>query len=377
MSRCRQGGRDVWDVFMTQRGVEQRRAPGGVLFVGSYVDKSIGTRGISLDIASHLGAEGWFVETTSNKAGRLQRVADMLCTVLRWRSKYSIGVIDVYSGPAFLWAQLIGYLFRRLHKPYILTLHGGNLPRFALEHPVRVRRTLRGADAVTTPSSYLREAMGKYRADLAIVPNPIDVSRYPFRVRDSPTPTLVWLRAFHDVYQPWVAVAATNHIRKSFPRVHLELLGPDKRDGSLERVRTAIRSHDLRRNVTVSGPVAKRDVPSVLKRADIFLNTAKVDNTPVSVLEAMACGLCVVSTNVGGIPFLLEHERDALLVPPDDPLAIAEAVKRILMDRALARRISTNARAKAEQFDIQRVLRIWRELVLRIRPECVPAQVGC
>ena len=67
-------------------------------------------------------------------------------------------------------------------------------------------------------------------------------------------------------------------------------------------------------------------VPSELNEFDIFLNTTFVDNTPVSVLEAMACGLCVVSTDVGGLSFLLEHEGDALLVPPDNPKAMAAAV---------------------------------------------------
>jgi glycosyltransferase involved in cell wall biosynthesis len=65
----------------------------------------------------------------------------------------------------------------------------------------------------------------------------------------------------------------------------------------------------------------------------------------------MACGLCVVSTNVGGIPYLLEHEHDALLVPPDDAEAMAAAVTRLLTEPGLAERLSHNARQKAEQFD--------------------------
>ena len=100
-----------------------------------------------------------------------------------------------------------------------------------------------------------------------------------------------------------------------------------------------------------------------MDRGDIFLNTTNVDNTPVSVLEAMACGLCIVTTNVGGIPHLLEHEHDALLVPSDDPAAMAAAVRRILTETGLAARLSHHARAKAERMDWSVVLPQWESLI--------------
>jgi glycosyltransferase involved in cell wall biosynthesis len=103
-----------------------------------------------------------------------------------------------------------------------------------------------------------------------------------------------------------------------------------------------------------------------MSRGDIFLNTTNVDNTPISVLEAMACGLCVVSTNVGGIPYLLEHEHDALLVPPDDPAAVATAVRRLLTEPDLAEQLSRNARQKAEKFDWSIILPQWEALLISV-----------
>jgi glycosyltransferase involved in cell wall biosynthesis len=108
--------------------------------------------------------------------------------------------------------------------------------------------------------------------------------------------------------------------------------------------------------------IPKRRVPELLERADIFINTTNIDNTPVSVLEAMACGLCVVSTEVGGIPYLLDHALDALLVLPHAPDAMADAVKRILTEPGLAGRLSGNARCKTEQFDWSVILPQWEAL---------------
>jgi len=147
-----------------------------------------------------------------------------------------------------------------------------------------------------------------------------------------------------------------------FPNIHLTMVGPDKGDGSLQATQKVTEELGLNGHIAFPGGVPKASVPDWLDKSDIFINTTNVDNTPVSVLEAMACGLCVVSTNVGGIPYLLEHEKDALLVPPDDPKAMAEAVRRILIEPELAEHLSLNARQKAEKFDWQTVLPQWESL---------------
>jgi glycosyltransferase involved in cell wall biosynthesis len=95
------------------------------------------------------------------------------------------------------------------------------------------------------------------------------------------------------------------------------MIGPDKGDGSFEETRQIAAELGVMSRISFPGPVLKTETPAWLDQGDIFLNTPEVDNTPVSVLEAMACGLCVVSTNVGGLPYLLENEADALLVPPN------------------------------------------------------------
>jgi glycosyltransferase involved in cell wall biosynthesis len=205
--------------------------------------------------------------------------------------------------------------------------------------------------------------MRQYRQDMVLLPNPLDLTKYPFRQRQQPTPNLVWLRAFHDIYNPSLAVRVVGLLEKDFPTVRLIMMGPDKGDGSCASMKDlALKLHVVDR-LTCTGQVPKDEVPHTLQQGDIFLNTTRVDNTPVSVLEAMACGLCIVSTNVGGIPYMLEDEYDALLVPGDDPTAMAKAVQRLLTEDGLAERLSSNARRKVEQFDWSNILPRWERLL--------------
>lgn len=337
-----------------------------VLLVGYFVSHSLGTRGVGEDLAIELGKSGWEVIATSNKRGRSARILDMVTTVLKKRREYAIAQVEVYSGLAFLWAEVVCQILQWIRKPYVLSLHGGNLPTFAESWPKRVTRLLRSAAAVTTPSRYLCETMASYRTDTHLLPNPLDLSCYRFTLRETPEPSLVWLRSFHSVYNPSLAPKVLASLRKDFPNVHLTMIGPDKADGSFEATRQVVTKLDIEGKIDLVGSVPKKEVPTWLNRADIFLNTTSVDNTPVSVLEAMACGLCVVSTNVGGIPYLLEHEQDALLVPPDDPEAMANAVRRLLTEPILAARLSRNARLKAEGFDWSVVLPKWKALLTSI-----------
>jgi glycosyltransferase involved in cell wall biosynthesis len=144
------------------------------------------------------------------------------------------------------------------------------------------------------------------------------------------------------------------------------MIGPDKGDGSLEEAQRLVDKFGLAEQVSFAGKVKKGDIGSWMNRGDIFLNTANVDNSPMTVLEAMACGLCVVSTNPGGIPYFLEDGQDALLVPPRDPDAMAQAIYRLMIEPDLAVRISRNARMKAERFDWSIILPQWEAILAAV-----------
>jgi glycosyltransferase involved in cell wall biosynthesis len=335
----------------------------GIIFVDRSRTAAGAYPAITWQLAERLPSERWTVLTTSPKHGRASFLADMLLTLWRQRRSYDFASIAVFSGPAFSWAEAAVRLLRALGKPYVLQLHGGNLPHFAQREHDRVRELLDSAAIVTAPSRYLQESMRLYRSDIRLMPNAIDLHSYTFRVRANPAPQLVWLRAFHAIYNPCLALKVLAELDREHPEARLTMVGPDKGDGSMKAAQDTARELGLESRVEYAGPVVKSDVPGWLDRGDIFINTTNFDNTPVSVIEAMACGLCVVSTNVGGIPYLLEHGVDALLVPPDHPEAMAGAVRRVLTEPGLAERLSRNARHKAERLDWTAVLPQWDELL--------------
>ncbi len=335
----------------------------GVLFIGAFPSPESGHRGVCEDLALRLSSRGWDVLVASSLEGRIQRIADICRTAWQRRREYAVAHIDVYSGPAFAWAEMAASVVCRAGRPYVLTLRGGNLPSFARRWPGRVRRLFARAAAITAPSPYLSEQMCGYRGDIRLLPNPVNTREYEFLLRSEPAPRLIWLRAFHRIYNPGLAVDVAARLLAEHPNVQLVMVGRDKGDGSLQAVQERATMLGLNQRLTLPGGVPKSAVPRWLNRGDIFLNTADIDNTPVSVIEAMTCGLCVVSTNAGGMPYLVEHEREGLLVPPGDAEAMAEAAHRLLADPGLAERLSRGARVRAEQYDWPRILPQWEALL--------------
>lgn len=337
-----------------------------LLFVGNFPPPAKGSRNISEELLQRLEVNGWQVLKTSSLESRPLKLMDMVGTALFRSSRYDLAIIDTFSGPAFFWAEAVCAVLRFLRKPLIMTLHGGGLPAFFRRRPRRVRRLLGAAAAVASPSKWIIESFSSIRPDIRYIPNAIEISDYPFRLRSHPEPKLCWLRAFHAIYQPWLAVEVLAMLKPDFPHAGLTMIGPDKRDGSLERTQDLIRQNRLEGSVKIVGGVPKMQVPSRLAQGEVFLNTTRAESFGVSVLEAAACGLPIVTTNAGELPYLWKDGENALLAPPDNPSVMAGAVRRILTEPGLAGKLSLNARTRAEAFDWSNVLDSWEELLAQV-----------
>jgi glycosyltransferase involved in cell wall biosynthesis len=156
---------------------------------------------------------------------------------------------------------------------------------------------------------------------------------------------------------------------RELPEATLTMVGPDKGDGSLDRLVELADRLGVSERLKLTGLVEKSRVPELLDESVVFLNTATIDNAPLSLMEAAACGLCIVTTNVGGIRHLWSDGKDAVLVPAGDVAAMAGGVLRVLRDREFAERISAAARRKAEALDWSETLPRWEELFTRVAAE--------
>src|SRR5690606_4325812 len=184
-----------------------------------------------------------------------------------------------------------------------------------------------------TPSYYLLAAFGDAGvSNLTYIPNSIEIRSYPFQERHHVTQRLLWVRSLAKIYNCPMALKVVKILQEDYPEVTLCMVGPDKENLLPElKKRTA----QLGINVDFKGKLEKSEWLALSVEFDVFINTTHSDNMPVSLIEAMALGLPIVSTNVGGIPYLLKHEVTALLVKDDDAQAMASAVARVLSDAHL------------------------------------------
>ena len=138
------------------------------------------------------------------------------------------------------------------------------------------------------------------------------------------------------------------------------MVGPDK-DGSMEQTKLYAQENQVK--VTFTGRLSKSEWKTLSEDYNIFINTTNFDNTPVSVIEAMCLGLPIVSTNVGGIPFLLSDNDNAFLVEKEDTNAMVQAIENLIKDPELYHRLTTNAYNLVKSFDWTTVKEQWKEIL--------------
>lgn len=316
-------------------------------------------------LADRFAGEGYPVLLTSGRVQPLLRLADMLASLVRWRRRIGVVVVMVFSRRGFVVADAVSWLARRLGLPQVLALHGGLLPSFAEGHRRWVRRVFDRGDAIVSPSGYLAEFFRGWGYAVRVIPNVFPLEDYPYRAPGGLRPLrLLWMRTFHPLYHPQLALEVLAEVRRVDPEATLTMAGQDK--GLLAATREQAARMGLSAAVRFPGfldlPAKKRELPA----HDVWLNTNRTDNTPVSLLEAAACGLPIVATEVAGIPYLLQHEQSALLVPDGDASAMAAAVLRLVREPELARRLSAEGRKVAEGCAWPRVLQGWQQVFAEV-----------
>jgi L-malate glycosyltransferase len=326
-----------------------------------YIGNKLSSKGVNATTIDTLGAalekEGFTLCYASSKKNPIWRLVDMCWSVVRYRNNTSVVLIDTYSTSAFWYAFLVSQLCRLLGLSYVPILHGGNLPVRLQKNPYLSRLIFKNAYRNVAPSKYLQFIFENWNYKNVIhIPNTIDIDKYLFKQRTIVSPKILWVRAFASIYNPKMAIDVLKKIKEVFPEATLCMVGPDK-DGSLSVTKDYADSLNV--EVVFTGGLTKEKWISLSQDYNVFINTTHFDNTPVSVMEAMALGLPVVSTNVGGIPFLLEDNSNALLVPDNDDIAMCQSVLQLADDIVLTKKLTFNARKKVEDLDWEVVKNQW------------------
>ncbi|MFZ0335115.1 MAG: glycosyltransferase family 4 protein [Candidatus Acidiferrales bacterium] len=274
-----------------------------------------------------------------------------------WKQLKEEDIAHVFSASywSFILAPAPAYWMAKARKKKVLVhYHSGEAPDHLRRSRV-ARRILKRADCVVVPSAYLVEVFEKFALHAKAIANVVDMDQFSFRSRIPLQPRLICSRGFHPYYAVEDVVRAFGVVQEKHPGAVLYLLG----SGPSEReTRKLVKSLHLY-GVEFTGPVRHHEIAGYYEKADIFVNASRLDNMPVSILEAFACGTPVVTTGAGGIRFVVEHERTGLLCEPGEWQLIAEYILRLLREPELAHRLSANAREESKRYRWESVRGEW------------------
>ena len=302
------------------------------------------------------------VHSASHHKNQLLRLLSMITLFFRKGRTADYLLVDVYSTRAYMYAQTIALLAQIFKKKYIFILHGGNLPQRFLSHEQSMRKTFLKAHAIVAPSNYLKHFFDQQGIPTHYIPNIIELNNYPFKQRTHFAPTFLSLRGFDSPYNPIMTLKAIQLLSNDFPGLKLYFVGA-KTETHYEDIIQFIAVNKMEKQVEILPKMPKSEWIKLSERADFMLSNPVIDNTPVSIIEGMALGLVIISTNVGGVPFLVEENKDAFLVPSNDHEALAAKMKEALSQPEICLEMVQTARKKAGSFDWTVVKNEWKQLL--------------
>jgi len=267
-----------------------------------------------------------------------------------WSCAGRVELLHVMANSGWAWhlhaapAIWIGHLRGR---PVVVNYRGGEAEAFLARQARWVRATLARSRLLIVPSGFLKGVFATFRIPAEIVPNVVDLSRFTPGNREPGRCHLIVTRNLERLYDVPTAIHAFARVRASHPSARLTIAGSGPERSGLEALCSRLGLGDA---VTFTGRLDHAAIADLYRSADLVLNPSSADNMPNALLEAMASGVPIVSTNVGGIPFMVADGKTALLVPPGDPGAMAAAAERMLSDPVLAERLRQAGRAEAASY---------------------------
>ncbi len=280
-----------------------------------------------------------------------------------WRTAGKVDLFHVFANSGWSWqlfaapAVWIAWLRK---TPVIINYHGGEADAYLAKSLGWVGPTLKRADTIVVPSGYLQRVFLAHGVETEIIQNIVDTDRFKpcsqRQERYQSGPHLVVTRNLESIYGIRTAIRAAAILSQSLPGVRLSIAGEGPQKPELLNL---VKQLKLEKVVNFTGKLTPEQIADLYYDADIMLNPTTVDNMPGSVLEALACGIPVVTTNVGGIPYIVEDGKTALLVNVDDAAGMAAQVERLLGDASLFLRLVHNGEQEVRSYTWSVVKQKW------------------
>ena len=335
--------------------------PRRVLVVGPLPPPNGGMALQTEALVRQLRQEGLAVEVVANNAayqpawiGRvpvLRAVFRLLPYLWRlWRGSGRADLVHVLGNSGWAWYLFAAPALHICHwrrTPVLLNYRGGLAEPFFAQAWSRVRRSLQHADALAVPTEFLQQVFAGRSVRAEIVPNILDNQLFQ-PARETPQRLhIVVTRNLEPLYDNASAIRAFALIKQQVPDAQLTLAGEGPERSALQALVETLQLHD---SVHFAGRLPREQIASLLQSARVVLNPSTADNSPNSLIEAMAAGVPIVSTAVGGVPQLCRPDREALLVASGDVDAMATAILRLHRDEALRRQLTDAGLRRANEF---------------------------
>lgn len=282
-----------------------------------------------------------------------------LLNLLREVRKYDVIHIFSASYLSFLIAPTPAILASRLYgKKVVLNYHSGE----AEDHLRRWRRStipiLKLTDQIIVPSEYLVAVFARFGIKASAIFNVIDLNRFTFRERQQLRPAFLSSRNLEPHYGVDCILRAFALIQQQVPEAVLTVVGDGSQRATLEKLKTDLNL----RNTSFIGRIDHDEIYQQYSTADVLLNASRIDNQPLTILEAFACGLPVVTTDAGGIPYIVTDGKTGFVVPVDDCDALADRAMQLLLDGDTAATMTRQARAECTKYSWKVVSQQWLSL---------------
>ena len=252
----------------------------------------------------------------------------------------------------FLFTMPPVLLGRLLGRFVVIHYHGGNADEFLQRWAWLALPVLRAAQSLIVPSGFLVDVFARYGLVAQPIVNTLALDKFRFAPRDPLLARVLIARHLRPPYNVACGIRAFSRVAKQHAGATLTVAGAGVERAQLEQLS---RELGIASQVQFVGNIDNERMRALFESSHIYLNSSEVDNQPVSILEAFACGLPVVSTAVGGIPYMVIDGQDGLLAPTGDDAALGSHMLRLLAEPALARTLSERGRLRVQEYSWPRI----------------------